>query len=153
MIVCAVTVALQQAFEVAQEPLRTFPFPAKPEVKDHRSHDHEADCEGPLDVTPSPGTNMTTELKIGDPAPDFKATAVGGIYGGGQEVKFADFTGSTLVLYFTRRTIPRGALLRPVTCAIPGVNSNLKWNFSASAPIALKVTKNSSKNMVIPFPY
>ena len=36
----------------------------------------------------------------GDPAPDFKATAVGGIYGGGQEVQFADFTDSTLVLYF-----------------------------------------------------
>jgi thioredoxin-dependent peroxiredoxin len=43
---------------------------------------------------------MTIELKIGDPAPDFKATAVGGIYGGGQEVKLADFAGSTLVLYF-----------------------------------------------------
>jgi hypothetical protein len=43
---------------------------------------------------------MTKELKIGDPAPDFKATAVGGIYGGGQEVKFADFADSTLVLYF-----------------------------------------------------
>ena len=41
-----------------------------------------------------------TELKIGDPAPDFKATAVGGIYGGGQEVKLADFAGSTIVLYF-----------------------------------------------------
>ncbi|HEV3065281.1 MAG TPA: thioredoxin-dependent thiol peroxidase [Chthoniobacterales bacterium] len=40
------------------------------------------------------------ELKIGDPAPDFKATAVGGIYGGGQEVKLADFAGSTIVLYF-----------------------------------------------------
>jgi thioredoxin-dependent peroxiredoxin len=40
------------------------------------------------------------ELKIGDPAPDFKTTAVGGIYGGGQEVKLADFAGSTLVLYF-----------------------------------------------------
>jgi thioredoxin-dependent peroxiredoxin len=43
---------------------------------------------------------MSTELKIGDPAPDFKATAVGGIYGGGQEVKLADFAGSALVLYF-----------------------------------------------------
>jgi thioredoxin-dependent peroxiredoxin len=43
---------------------------------------------------------MTMQLKIGDPAPDFKATAVGGIYGGGQEVKLADFAGSTLVLYF-----------------------------------------------------
>jgi thioredoxin-dependent peroxiredoxin len=43
---------------------------------------------------------MTMRLQIGDPAPDFKATAVGGIYGGGQEVKLADFAGSTLVLYF-----------------------------------------------------
>ena len=37
MIVGAVTVALEEAFEVAQEPLGTFAFPAKPEVKDHRS--------------------------------------------------------------------------------------------------------------------
>jgi thioredoxin-dependent peroxiredoxin len=43
---------------------------------------------------------MTTELKIGDLAPDFKATAVGGIYGGGQQVKLADFAGSKLILYF-----------------------------------------------------
>jgi thioredoxin-dependent peroxiredoxin len=43
---------------------------------------------------------MTMELKIGDPAPYFNATAVGGIYGGGQDVKLPDFAGSTLVLYF-----------------------------------------------------
>jgi thioredoxin-dependent peroxiredoxin len=40
------------------------------------------------------------ELKIGDPAPSFQATAVGGIYGAGQPVKLSDFKGSTLVLYF-----------------------------------------------------
>ena len=40
------------------------------------------------------------ELKIGDQAPNFKAVAVGGIYGGGQEVKLSDFKGATLVLYF-----------------------------------------------------
>ena len=33
------------------------------------------------------GTKMIMELKIGDSAPDFRAPAVGGIYGGGQEVK------------------------------------------------------------------
>ncbi|MBV8142272.1 MAG: peroxiredoxin [Verrucomicrobia bacterium] len=43
---------------------------------------------------------MHTELKVGDPAPDFKATAVGGIYGGGQQVKLSDFARSTLILYF-----------------------------------------------------
>jgi thioredoxin-dependent peroxiredoxin len=46
------------------------------------------------------GANMTAELKVGDPAPDFKAIAVGGIYGGGHEVKLADLAGSTLVLSF-----------------------------------------------------
>jgi peroxiredoxin Q/BCP len=43
---------------------------------------------------------MTVGLKVGDPAPEFRATAVGGIYGDGKEVKLADFAGSTLVLYF-----------------------------------------------------
>lgn len=40
------------------------------------------------------------ELKIGDLAPDFHATAVGGKYGFGQEVMLGDFRGAPLVLYF-----------------------------------------------------
>lgn len=40
------------------------------------------------------------ELKVGDPAPYFEATAVGGPYGSGQTVKLPDFAGSPLVLYF-----------------------------------------------------
>ena len=43
---------------------------------------------------------MTTRLEIGNPAPDFQATAVGGIYGAGRDVKLADFAWSALVLYF-----------------------------------------------------
>ena len=43
---------------------------------------------------------MNIELKIGDAAPAFQATAVGGIYGAGQPVKLDDFKGSILVLYF-----------------------------------------------------
>jgi thioredoxin-dependent peroxiredoxin len=43
---------------------------------------------------------MTAELKIGDPAPDFHTTAVGGEYGTGREVSLKDFRGSPLVLYF-----------------------------------------------------
>ena len=96
---------------------------------------------------------MSTELKIGDPAPDFKATAVGGIYGGGQRCSFADFTDSTLILYFYPEDDTPGCTKRLVTCAIPGVNSNQKWSSSALAPIALKVTKSSSKSTVFPFPY
>jgi len=40
------------------------------------------------------------ELKVGDHAPYFETTAVGGPYGSGQTVKLSDFTGSSLVLYF-----------------------------------------------------
>lgn len=41
------------------------------------------------------------ELKPGDPAPDFTATALGGAYGTeGKRVSLADFAGQTLVLYF-----------------------------------------------------
>ncbi|MEP6698812.1 MAG: thioredoxin-dependent thiol peroxidase [Verrucomicrobiota bacterium] len=43
---------------------------------------------------------MTTELKVGDTAPDFRAVAVGGEYGAGQEISLADFRGSPLVVYF-----------------------------------------------------
>jgi thioredoxin-dependent peroxiredoxin len=41
-----------------------------------------------------------TELKVGDKAPEFRATAVGGKYGVGREVSLADFRGQKLVLYF-----------------------------------------------------
>jgi peroxiredoxin Q/BCP len=43
---------------------------------------------------------MAKELKVGDVAPDFKAIAMGGNYGDGQEVSLADFRGKPLVLYF-----------------------------------------------------
>ncbi len=43
---------------------------------------------------------MAAELKIGDMAPDFRATAVGGDYGNGQEVALSDFRGSRVILYF-----------------------------------------------------
>jgi thioredoxin-dependent peroxiredoxin len=39
-------------------------------------------------------------LAVGDPAPDFSATAVGGKYGSGQVVRLKDFRGSIVVLYF-----------------------------------------------------
>ena len=43
---------------------------------------------------------MTTELKVGDRAPDFEALALGGAYGEGQNVRLTDFAGKYLVLYF-----------------------------------------------------
>jgi hypothetical protein len=52
---------------------------------------------------------MAAELKVGDPAPDFKATAVGGIYGGDQEVSFATSSVQLWFCIFTPRTTPPGA--------------------------------------------
>ncbi len=43
---------------------------------------------------------MADELKAGDAAPDFRATAVGGKYGAGREVSLQDFAGRRVVLYF-----------------------------------------------------
>lgn len=43
---------------------------------------------------------MPLELKVGDPAPDFRAVAVGGRYAGGREVTLADLRGRSVVLYF-----------------------------------------------------
>ena len=43
---------------------------------------------------------MSAELKVGDPAPDFRAHAIGGKYGDGTEVSLGDFRGKRVVLYF-----------------------------------------------------
>lgn len=42
----------------------------------------------------------TGSLSVGDPAPKFRAIAVGGEYGAGGEVTLGDFRGAPLVLYF-----------------------------------------------------
>jgi thioredoxin-dependent peroxiredoxin len=46
---------------------------------------------------------MAVQLKVGDKAPGFKATAIGGKYGAGRIVSLSDFRGSPLVLYFYPR--------------------------------------------------
>ena len=46
---------------------------------------------------------MTTDsaaLSVGNPAPDFAATAVGGKYGTGKLVRLKDLRGTSVVLYF-----------------------------------------------------
>ena len=43
---------------------------------------------------------MASELNVGDRAPDFRATAVGGKYGNGREVSLKDLRGRPVVLYF-----------------------------------------------------
>ena len=43
---------------------------------------------------------MSAELKPGDPAPEFTATALGGKYGSGKDVSLSDLRGRSVVLYF-----------------------------------------------------
>ncbi|MEO5721894.1 MAG: peroxiredoxin [Chthoniobacterales bacterium] len=43
---------------------------------------------------------MAHALKIGDPAPAFRATAVGGKYGPGQDISLGDLSGKIVILYF-----------------------------------------------------
>ena len=43
---------------------------------------------------------MTPLLKIGDPAPDFSTTAIGGLYGNGTPFTLSSLRGSRVVLYF-----------------------------------------------------
>ena len=43
---------------------------------------------------------MNVELKVGDPAPQFEALALGGSYGDGERVRLEDFAGKHVVLYF-----------------------------------------------------
>ena len=43
---------------------------------------------------------MDAALKVGDAAPAFEGTALGGEYGTGQAVRLQDFAGRSVVLYF-----------------------------------------------------
>ncbi|MEP6955541.1 MAG: peroxiredoxin [Chthoniobacterales bacterium] len=43
---------------------------------------------------------MANELQVGDAAPDFTATAVGGKYGAGREISLSSLRGRPVVLYF-----------------------------------------------------
>ena len=43
---------------------------------------------------------MNTQLSVGDAAPDFRTTAVGGEYGSGRELSLGDLKGTPVVLYF-----------------------------------------------------
>ena len=62
----------------------------------------------------------TLELKINDLAPDFVATAVGGVYGEGQDVKLGDFAGSPLILYFYPKDDTPG-------CTVQACNIRDSW--------------------------
>ena len=67
---------------------------------------------------------MALELKVGDPAPEFTATAIGGKYGGGKEVSLAELRGRPVVLYFYPKDDTPGCTVQ--ACGLRDAWSNLE---------------------------
>jgi peroxiredoxin Q/BCP len=55
---------------------------------------------------------MPVELKVGDPAPEFRAQATGGKYGHGRIVSLGDFRGLAVVLFFYPKDDTPGCTLQ-----------------------------------------
>jgi peroxiredoxin Q/BCP len=67
---------------------------------------------------------MADELKPGDAAPDFTATAVGGKYGSGREISLRELRGRPVVLYFYPKDDTPGCTVQ--ACALRDNWSNLE---------------------------
>ena len=80
---------------------------------------------------------MSLELKVGQPAPKFRAPAVGGPYGDGREVALADLRGAPVILYFYPKDDTPGCTVQ--ACGIRDAWDDLKngahlFGVSADAP-------------------
>ncbi len=95
---------------------------------------------------------MAQELKVGDPAPEFRALAVGGKYGGGKEVALSDLRGRAVVLYFYPKDDTPGCTMQ--ACALRDSWSDLEQRgeiFGVSVDAAKSHEKFISKYQ-LPFP-
>lgn len=95
---------------------------------------------------------MPVQLKVGDRAPEFRAQAIGGKYGTGEEVSLKDFGGSGVVLYFYPKDDTPG-------CSVQACGLRDAWGeFSARANIfGVSVDSGAShekfiKKYQLPFP-
>jgi peroxiredoxin Q/BCP len=95
---------------------------------------------------------MDRELKVGDKAPDFEATAIGGEFGEGQRVSLNDFRGQAVVLYFYPKDDTPGCTVQ--ACGIRDAWDDLKRRgklFGVSADAASSHRKFIDK-FSLPFP-
>lgn len=81
---------------------------------------------------------MATFLKVGDPAPQFTATAVGGSYGVGAPVSLRDFEGQTIVLYFYPKDDTPG-------CTRQACGLRDAWNQLSERAVVFGVSPDSAK--------
>ncbi len=96
--------------------------------------------------------DSATDLKVGDMAPEFRLTAVGGEFGAGREVSLKDFRGTTVVLYFYPKDDTQG-------CTVQACGLRDEWStvstrakiFGVSADSMASHQKFISK-YALPFP-
>jgi peroxiredoxin Q/BCP len=79
---------------------------------------------------------MSKDFEIGDAAPDFRATAVGGAYGPGREVSLKDFRGKSLILYFYPKDDTPG-------CTVQACGVRNAWDELKGRTIILGVSPDS----------
>ncbi len=95
---------------------------------------------------------MSLELKVGQGAPKFRATAVGGAYGEGREVALADLRGTPVILYFYPKDDTPGCTVQ--ACAIRDAWGDLRKGahlFGVSADVPASHRKFIDK-FSLPFP-
>jgi peroxiredoxin Q/BCP len=95
---------------------------------------------------------MAQELKVGDPAPDFSATALGGKYGAGKEVSLSDLRGTPVVLYFYPKDDTPGCTVQ--ACSLRDSWSDLE-NRGEIFGVSIDSTKSHEKfigKFNLPFP-
>src|SRR4051812_32765598 len=82
---------------------------------------------------------MSTAPEIGQPAPAFETTAVGGAYGEGKIVRLGDFQGQNVVLYFYPKDDTPGCTTQ--ACALRDA-----WNDFADKAVVFGVSIDSAKS-------
>ncbi len=95
---------------------------------------------------------MAEELKVGDPAPDFRGLAIGGKYGSGREVSLQELRATRVVLYFYPKDDTPGCTVQ--ACALRDSWSNLETRgeiFGVSVDSARSHEKFITKHH-LPFP-
>lgn len=96
---------------------------------------------------------MTTSLQVGDAAPSFTTTAVGGDYGSGTPLKLSELRGSPVVLYFYPKDDTPGCTAQ--ACGIRDSWNELKKTGAAIFGVSIDPEKSHTKFITkfdLPFP-
>ena len=96
---------------------------------------------------------MTTSLQVGDAAPSFTTTAVGGDYASGTPLKLSELRGSPVVLYFYPKDDTPGCTVQ--ACGIRDSWNELKKTGAAIFGVSIDPEKSHTKFITkfdLPFP-